>query len=135
MQVHNYAEDGTYIGTSEATPDPLEAGRFLIPRTATTDAPPAPGAGQEVAMVGGVWVKRAKLAKVDAGPQATPGQLRTAQINMRLEEIDKASARSLRESLVAQTKGQAVPAFAANKLANLETEAVALRLELVGIKP
>lgn len=131
-----YDQDGALIGKDKAPPDPRQPGRFLLPGNATTDAPPAPGAGQEAARVGGAWVLRAKLAKVEPDtPQATPGQLRASAINARLDAIDKASVRSLRESIAAQAKGQAVPAFAANKLATLETEAAALRLELAGIKP
>lgn len=125
---------GAHIGEDVAQPDPLEAGRWLIPAGATDKAPPVVAAGEEAAHVAGAWVKRKKLPPVEPkGATLTPSQARRAQIAARLDDIDKASARSLRESLIAQGKGKAVPAFALTKLDALETEAVALRAEMAGL--
>lgn len=136
VTVYTYSQEtGEHTGESIARVDPLEPWRHLVPAGAVMDPPPAVVAGEEAARVGGAWVKRAKLAKVEPeGVKLTPAQMRAAQINARLDAIDKASARSLRESLLAQKKGKEITAFAVTKLEGLETEAAALRVELAGLK-
>lgn len=134
ITVHQCAEDGTYIGPVDARIDPLDNMRYLIPRGATDVAPPQVAADEEAAHIDGAWVKRKKLPQVEVtGPAMTPAQVRRGQIMARLDAIDKASARSLREAIVAQSKGKAMPAFAVNKLDSMETEAVALRVEMAGL--
>lgn len=41
MKIFNYDEDGFFVCESRAEESPLEPGVFLIPRNATTSAPPA----------------------------------------------------------------------------------------------
>ena len=46
-QVYHYSfETGEYLGTAPALPDPMEAGRFLLPAQATFTAPPQTNAGR-----------------------------------------------------------------------------------------
>ena len=46
-QVYHYDPDtGEYLGTDAALPDPMEAGRFLLPAQATFTAPPQTTAGR-----------------------------------------------------------------------------------------
>ena len=46
-QVYHYdAQTGEYLGTEAALPDPLEAGRFLLPAQATFTQPPQTNAGR-----------------------------------------------------------------------------------------
>ena len=57
MKIYNYnRETGEYIGVSDATPNPITAGEWLIPACARTEAPPSVSAG-EVA----VWDNESKL--------------------------------------------------------------------------
>lgn len=43
MNIYNYNNSGVYLGVSEAMPNPLEVGEYLIPAKATTTAPPSVG--------------------------------------------------------------------------------------------
>ena len=57
MKIYNYNRDtGEYVGESDATPNPISEGEYLIPACATTDAPPSVSA-DEVA----VWDKESNL--------------------------------------------------------------------------
>lgn len=136
ITVHQCNDSGVYVATIDAYMDPREPGRYLIPRGATDVAPPALAVGEEAAHIDGAWVKRKKLDPVAAPADTmTPSQRRREQITQRLDAIDKASARSLRESLIEQSKGKALPAFAVKKLTDLEAEAVVLRAEMAGLAP
>ena len=49
MKVYHYSrETGEYTGMSEAQPNPLEPGQFLIPAFATIEEPPSPDKGETV---------------------------------------------------------------------------------------
>lgn len=54
-------------------------------------------------------------------------------IRARLAVIDAESIRAMRATVSATAKGKPAPAFDANKLEALETEAAALRAELAGL--
>lgn len=58
---------------------------------------------------------------------------RAEVIRARLAAIDAESIRALRATVSATAKGKPAPAFDANKLEALETEAAALRAELAGL--
>ena len=53
--IHNYAENGEYLSSTEAIESPLEPGIFLIPRNATTTAPPESQSGFARVFVNGEW--------------------------------------------------------------------------------
>ncbi|WP_290874915.1 hypothetical protein [Aquabacterium sp.] len=131
---HHHPETGAYLGTTDAQPDPMEPGRWLIPAHATTDEPPEAPQGRAVRRMGEAW----ELFDVPQppAPPAPPSaaQLRAWAINARLQAIDAASARPARELIRAQALGKTAPAFAVSKLGALEDEAASLRAELQGMK-
>lgn len=134
MQIHHYhQETGEYVGSSEADRDPLEPVRFLIPASATTDAPPAPGAGQFAAREGGAWVIKTRPAPAPEPTPPSAAQIRAGQIRARLAAIDAESIRAMRASVTARNGNKPVPQADAGKLDTLETEAAALRAELAGL--
>ena len=56
MEIHNYVQEtGEYIGTSMASPNPMEAGQFWIPANATAVKPLASKAGFAVVLTGASW--------------------------------------------------------------------------------
>ena len=133
MPVHEFDRDtGEHIGKGYAYRDPMEPGRWIMPPNATQDEPPKPAEGEGVKRQGGAWAifKRPAPAVVQT---VDPKVKRRAQINGQLDEIDRKSTRSVRESLIAQAAGKPVPAFAVKKLGDLEAEAALLRAELVGL--
>lgn len=128
---HYHPDTGALMGEGMADADPLEPGRFLIPANATTDAPPAPGAGQFVAWNGAAWELRAVPPPEPEPPPYVPS--RADVIRGRLAQIDTESIRALRATVAASAHGRQVPQLDANKLDTLETEAAALRAEQSGL--
>ena len=56
MEIYNYVGGtGEYVGTSTASPDPLDVGQFLIPANATTTAPLSAREGYAVVLTGAEW--------------------------------------------------------------------------------
>ena len=56
MEIYNYVGGtGEYVGTSTASPDPLDVGQFLIPANATTTAPLSAREGYAVVLTGSEW--------------------------------------------------------------------------------
>lgn len=56
MRIYHYdSETGEYLGSSDARPDPLETGRFLIPACATDVEPPKNGANETAVFAGDAW--------------------------------------------------------------------------------
>jgi len=56
MEIYNYVgETGEYVGTSTASPDPMEDGQFLVPANATTTAPLSAREGYAVVLTGSEW--------------------------------------------------------------------------------
>lgn len=57
MEIYNYSPlTGEYVVATQARPDPLDEGNFLIPANATTDAPPAFGDDEIPVWENGAWV-------------------------------------------------------------------------------
>lgn len=66
MQIYHYSrETGEFIAASEARPDPLEEGRFLVPGCATEVAPPAPVANKIAVFNGTKWTLKADFRGVN----------------------------------------------------------------------
>lgn len=128
---HHHPDTGAMMGEGMADVDPLEPGRFLIPASATTDAPPTPGAGQFAAWNGNAWELRAMPPPAPEPAPYVPS--RADVIRGRLAQIDRESIRPARAVAAALAASQTVPAFDAAKLAALETEAAALRAELAAL--
>lgn len=55
MIIYHYAENGEYIGSSDALESPREPGAYLIPRNATDAVPPEPMEGYARLYDGDVW--------------------------------------------------------------------------------
>lgn len=56
MDIYHYHPfTGEYVGASQAIPDPLEPGRFLIPAHATEMEPPAAGDHEVAVFNGSAW--------------------------------------------------------------------------------
>ena len=56
MEIYNYVGGtGEYVGTSTASPDPLDVGQFLIPANATTTEPLSAREGYAVVLTGAEW--------------------------------------------------------------------------------
>lgn len=49
-------EDGTFVGTAQAHPDPLISGRMVIPGACVEKAPPPFQAGQQARWTGVDWI-------------------------------------------------------------------------------
>lgn len=136
LPVHEFdRETGEYIGQGFAYRDPMQAGRWIVPPNATQDEPPKPAEGEGIKREGEKWAVFTRPKPADPAPNqaAEPKVKRRAEINMRLEMIDRKSTRSVREWMLAQAAGKPAPAFVVKKLADMETEAAALRVELAGL--
>lgn len=55
MKIYHYDSIGLFLGSSDADPDPLEPGKFLMPANSTRIAP----IGDENVFINGAWVTRA----------------------------------------------------------------------------
>lgn len=57
MNIYNYHPiDMVFLGISQADPDPLQEGNWLIPAYATTVAPPQFGINEHPVWTGSAWV-------------------------------------------------------------------------------
>lgn len=56
IEYHHFNQDGIYLGTTDADPDPRNSGEFMPPPFgATTEAPPQLGEHQAAKFDGGAW--------------------------------------------------------------------------------
>jgi len=55
MKIYHYTDTGEYKGETDARVDPLDANNYLIPRNATTQAPPQVGDNQAAIYDGQEW--------------------------------------------------------------------------------
>lgn len=112
--------------------DVIRPAVYLIPAGAVTVQPPAPVAGKVRRWSGGKWALEDEPAPAPVPPVPTEKEIRTAEIDMRLQGIDREAVRPLRAVLADLLAGKtpaAVAPFDKAKLATLETEAAKLRAE------
>ena len=159
LSVYIYNENNEYIGDSVTTLDPEETklqGKdvWLMPPNSTT-VPPEIREGYVPVWNGEAWdyvedhrgekgwVNRAPVEIKELGPLPdgfsaeepvpTPEEraaLRRQEILAELDHIDRASSRSLRAILTAQSAGQEPDAADVDRLAGYEASAKGLRAEL-----
>ncbi|MGE4291387.1 MAG: hypothetical protein AB7E32_04165 [Desulfovibrio sp.] len=153
-----------YLGASLARPNPLEHGTFLIPANATMVNPPDTAAGRVACWNGTAWVQvedhrgvaywlpgdewdaparimedlgplpdEALLAAPEK-PASVQAEERRAEILVALAALDTAAIRPTRAILAAQLAGSEPDAADTARLAELETQAQALRTELAGLE-
>jgi hypothetical protein len=72
MKLYHYSpKTGEYIGESEARPDPLEPGRFLIPALCTEFPPIQPSPGKVAVFREGFWEEGIKVEEaIETGEEA-----------------------------------------------------------------
>lgn len=134
MKIYLFAANGQYIGQSTADESPLEPGVFVLPANATEIEPPEVGAGFVAMFNGAGWtIQVAPMIHDEAPKPPTEAEIRKAAIEIRLACIDGESVRPSREITASMAAGIEVPPFALEKLAKLEAEAHALRLEMRGL--
>ena len=76
--IYNYHhETGVFVGTDVADPSPLEPGVFLVPANATTEAPPACGAGQQQVFRNAAWVVE-DIPQPEPVPIPTPDEVKAS---------------------------------------------------------
>lgn len=75
MNVFHFDPDtGALLGVSEADPDPMTPGHFLIPSDATVVPPPDEVAGHYRAFLDGAWVR----VEIPIPPVDVDGNIRNA---------------------------------------------------------
>lgn len=83
MNIYNYHPDiGVFLGISQADPDPLVEGNWLIPAFATTVAPPQFGISEHPVWKGTAWVLEPIPAEPE--PEAPPAPYEPTQEELRL---------------------------------------------------
>lgn len=65
MKIYNYDTYGYFVSESDARPNPLEPGNYLIPAMATTIAPPAVPIDKAARFFGGEWIETYPLSALD----------------------------------------------------------------------
>jgi hypothetical protein len=68
MQVYQTDNEGFYVGSTEADPDQLDVGNWLIPAGCVTEPPPTVGEKQLAQWTDGAWVITDVLDPVDTEP-------------------------------------------------------------------
>lgn len=134
--VYQTDENGHLVGPVLADPDPMEAGRFLIPGGCIEAAPPAVPEGKRARWTGAAWtLDDIPQPPAPPAPPAPPSaaEIRAGEIRGRLYQIDADSVRAMRVALIEQAGGRPIPQFERTKLDTLETEAADLRAELAAM--
>lgn len=125
-QVAQMDSNGIFVGVAMADESPLEPGVFLLPGGCVDMEAPVVPNGKRARKDGAAWV----LEDIPPAPGSSAREQRMAAVTSRLMQIDFESMRAARAAMAATAKGRAIPAFDANKLDTLETEAATLRAEL-----
>lgn len=128
--------DGYFVAAVVADESPLEPGVYILPGRCVDKAPPAvlePGKRYRPWGAGWRGEELPPVEEVPQVPELTPKQVRNAEIAGALAAIDAQSVRPARELALALAQGQAMPQFAADKLAALENQAALLRAELAAL--
>ena len=82
MQIYHYHPNTfEYVGSSVADPDPLDPGRWLIPRNATAQAPPTPGEGFKAVWTVAGWTVVSSSTPEPEEPIQTIDELKELKIN------------------------------------------------------
>lgn len=128
--------DGYFVAAVVADESPMEPGVYLLPGRCIDKAPPGVvEPGKRYRVWGAGWRgEDLPTPPADTPPeQLTPEQQRSREIAEELAAIDAQSVRPARELALALAQGQAMPQFAADKLAALENQAALLRAELAAL--
>ena len=128
MLVYNYHPVTLeYTGSSEADPDPLDDGCWLIPSSSTLIAPPDPESGKYRIFINDAWAFESIPVEPLAPPVAeeTAEKKRINEIISLLDALDLQSIRPLR-AIASGTQ----TAMDTEKLAFLDDQARLLREEL-----
>lgn len=136
MRIFHFDEQGALLGEGQADADPMQAGAWLIPAQATTMEPPPPLAGHRAVFDGFVWVQEPlpEPTPEPTPPEPTAADIRRGEIMGELFTIDQKSARPARAIALAIAAAQQPNAADVQTLADLETQAVALRAELAQLQ-
>ena len=87
MNIYHYSPTtGEYLRMGYAKPDPLEPGRYLIPKYATTTAPPATGENEVAVFEGGEWVLKPDYRGQTFYVKATKEAVTITEIGVEPEE-------------------------------------------------
>lgn len=163
ITIYTYDKNNEYLGESATILDPEESKKqgkdvLLMPPNSTT-IKPVMKEGCAPVWNGSTWeyiedhrgekgwvnripVEIRELGPLPDGftaeePEPTPEELahqRRQEILAELDRIDRASSRSLRAIIAAQSAGQEPDAADVKRLAEYEAEAKALRAELAGLE-
>lgn len=125
--------EGYAVGQVQADESPREPGVFLIPGGCIEAEWPSVPQGQRARWTGQGWALEAIPEPPPPPAPPSAAEVRRGEILGRLAVIDTESIRAVRATVSATAKGKPAPAFDANKLEALETEAAALRAELAGL--
>jgi len=68
MQVYQTDSEGFYVGPTEADPDQLDVGNWIIPGGCVTEPPPTVGEKQLAQWADGAWIITDVLDPVDPEP-------------------------------------------------------------------
>lgn len=84
MQIFNYDDQGLFLFASEADPDPLQHGEWLLPARSTRKPVPVPPAGKRARFVKDDWI----VEDIPVAPAPDPAAIRANKWNAIKAERD-----------------------------------------------